>query len=325
MPSPTDVLDAMESLLQKNPDDRDRAEILRLMRIADARDDMGHTLLYHLITNASKHHDTRSHSDLKHQYQIARLLILLRADINAKQGREDSGLTILHSCAYVGSVAAVNFCLDNGADLEALDGNGETPLMNCFANMAYIFCTSPDSALALLKRGASLDHVDRNGYGIEDYLRLHADEFLEEPFDLEETRLFIAKVKRAGGWKPFALEPRLRLLVLRALCEQGRASPPVKSVDTEQPATAASVSVVAQLFGVPKEVFWIVLSYWNPFRDDGEELRVAILNDEERMQEAIRRECGYETEPETDVSDEEEETDASDDEEETDVSDDEGA
>ena len=129
MPSPTDVLDAMESLLQKNPDDRDRAEILRLMRIADARDDMGHTLLYHLITNASKHHDTRSHSDLKHQYQIARLLILLRADINAKQGREDSGLTILHSCAYVGSVAAVNFCLDNGADLEALDGNGETPLM----------------------------------------------------------------------------------------------------------------------------------------------------------------------------------------------------
>ena len=198
--------------------------------------------------------------------------------------------------------------------------------MNCFANMAYIFCTSPDSALALLKAGASLDHVDRNGYGIEDYLRLHADEFLEEPFDLEETRLFIAKVKRAGGWKPFALEPRLRLLVLRALCEQGRASPPVKSVDTEQPATAASVSVVAQLFGVPKEVFWIVLSYWNPFRDDGEELRVAILNDEERMQEAIRRECGYETEPETDVSDEEEEeTDASDEEEETDVSDDEGA
>ena len=76
---------------------------------------------------------------------------------------------------------------------------------------------------------------------------------------------------------------------------------------------------------MPKEVFWIVLSYWNPFRDDGEELRVAILNDEERMQEAIRRECGYETEPETDVSDEEEETDASDDEEETDVSDDEGA
>ena len=197
--------------------------------------------------------------------------------------------------------------------------------MNCFANMAYIFCTSPDSALALLKAGASLDHVDRNGYGIEDYLRLHADEFLEEPFDLEETRLFIAKVKRAGGWKPFALEPRLGLLVLRALCEQGRASPPVKSVDTEQPATAASVSVIARLFGVPKEVFWIVLSYWNPFRDDGEELRVAILNDEERMQEAIRRECGYETEPETDVSDEEEETDASDDEEETDVSDDEGA
>ena len=75
MPSPNDVLDAMESLLQKNPDNRDRAEILRLMRIADARDDMGHTLLYHLITNASKQHDTRSHSDLKHQYQIARLLI----------------------------------------------------------------------------------------------------------------------------------------------------------------------------------------------------------------------------------------------------------
>ena len=295
------------------------------MRIADARDDMGHTLLYHLITNASKQHDTRSHSDLKHQYQIARLLILLRADINAKQGQEGSSQTILHAVAYVGSVAAVNFCLDNGADLEALDGNGETPLMNCFANMAYIFCTSPDSALALLKRGASLDHVDRNGYGIEDYLRLHADEFLEEPFDLEETRLFIAKVKRAGGWKPFALEPRLGLLVLWALCEQGRAAPPEKSVDTEQPATAASASVIARLFGVPKEVFWIVLSYWNPFRDDGEELRVAILNDEERMQEAIRRECGYETEPETDVSDEEEETDASDDEVETDVSDDEGA
>ena len=281
---------------------------------------MGHTLLYLLITNASKHHEEVT-------YQIARVLILLRADINAKQGQDGSSQTILHAVAYVGSVAAVNFCLDNGADLDALDGNGETPLMNCFANMAYIFCTSPDSALALLKRGASLDHVDRNGYGIEDYLRLHADEFLEEPFDLEETRLFIAKVKRAGGWKPFALEPRLGLLVLRALCEQRRAAPPEKSVDTEQPATAASASVIARLFGVPKEVFWIVLSYWNPFRDDGEELRVAILNDEERMREEIRRERGgdSETEPETDVSDEEEETDASDDEEETDVSDDEGA
>jgi len=318
MPSPNDVLDAITSLLQKNPADRDEADLLSVIRIADARDSMGYTLLFLLITYASKHHEERF-------YQIARVLILLRTDINAKQGQEDSSQTILHAVAYVGSVAAVNFCLDNGADLEALDGNGETPLMNCFANMAYIFCTSPDSALALLKAGASLDHVDRNGNGIEDYLRLHADEFLEEPFDLEETRLFIAKVKRAGGWKPFALEPRLRLLVLRALCEQGRASPPVKSVDTEQPATAASVSVVAQLFGVPKEVFWIVLSYWNPFRDDGEELRFAIFDDEERMQEAIRRECGYETEPETDVSDEEEETDASDDEEETDVSDDEGA
>ena len=96
-------------------------------------------------------------------------------------------------------------------------------------------------------------------------------------------------------------------------------------IGQKRPDEKSIVTYVAQLFGVPKEVFWIVLSYWNPFRDDGEELRVAILNDEERMQEAIRRECGYETEPETDVSDEEEETDASDDEEETDVSDDEGA
>ena len=58
---------------------------------------------------------------------------------------------------------------------------------------------------------------------------------------------FITNVRRAGGWKPFVRASRVSLVVLRSLCEKGRARPPPE---------------LDRLFALDKFIFWRVLAFW---------------------------------------------------------------
>lgn len=63
--------------------------------------------------------------------------------------------------------------------------------------------------------------------------------------------LFDAVFLRAGSYKAYVREPRVRLLLLRVLCERLRATPPADGV-------------LGRVMPLPREVFWLVMQYWSP-------------------------------------------------------------
>ena len=94
-----------------------------------------------------------------------------------------------------------------------------------------------------------------------------------------ECFTLLSGVRLAGGWKKWVSIPRKQLVVLRVLCERGRASTedallarlfpsnsPAEEAE-EDDNEAASRARVAPRGEVPKEVFWHVLEYWQSSRD----------------------------------------------------------
>ena len=81
----------------------------------------------------------------------------------------------------------------------------------------------------------------------------------------------IRDVKRAGGWKRYAKEPRIELVRLRSLCARGRATPPPDPVLVRLFGAPASPTTkparVANRHPLPNEVVWHVLAYWRSSRD----------------------------------------------------------
>ncbi len=65
----------------------------------------------------------------------------------------------IHMAVTSRNLDVVNFLLDNGADIESKNHAGLTPLLHSNSNQY-------DIALELLKRGASIDVVDKNGNDI---------------------------------------------------------------------------------------------------------------------------------------------------------------
>ena len=106
----------------------------------------------------------------------------------------------------------------------------------------------------LLSRGADLRAKDRYGHTAIQIAGLGTP-----------ARAFLSDVKAAGGWRSYVHRDRRRLLVLRVLCEKGRAStsdgllarlfPPQASDDD------ATVEASAAL---DRDVFRHVLSFWPP-------------------------------------------------------------
>ena len=109
--------------------------------------------------------------------------------------------------------------------------------------------------------------------------------------DYPATDALVAAVRVAGGtWKHYLRYPRVRLLALRALCSRGRARPksgdPIlarlfpwraplpegAAVDDATPPRRRARPRRAAAGGprgqdLPKEVAWLVLSYWRSSRD----------------------------------------------------------
>ena len=113
----------------------------------------------------------------------------------------------------------------------------------------------------LLSRGASLDA--RNDYG-ED------PEASARRYDRTATADVLAAVRAAGGWPAYARAPRVQLLMLRILSEQGRAVAPPGLLarlfphETERRASLRSARNTAS---IPKEVFCHIVQFWRSDRD----------------------------------------------------------
>ena len=152
--------------------------------------------------------------------------------------------------------------LDLGADIEArlnqVSPPDRTPLMRGADRARSCPAEQVPVQLALLRlllsRGASLRAKDRYGHTAIQIAGLGTP-----------ARALLSDVKAAGGWRSYVHRDRRRLLVLRVLCEKGRAStsdgllarlfPPQASDDD------ATVDAPAAL---DRDAFRHVLSFWQP-------------------------------------------------------------
>ena len=161
--------------------------------------------------------------------------------------------------------------LDAGADVNHSDLDGYTPLIEA-AHGGHL-----EMLRLLLRRGAKHDasfYVEADGMSIggtaEDMAKAQGH---------DECVALLSGVRLAGGWKKWVSIPRKQLVVLRVLCERGRASTedaliarlfpsnsPAEEAE-EDDDEAASRARVAPRGEVPKEVFWHVLEYWQSSRD----------------------------------------------------------
>ena len=176
------------------------------------------------------------------------------ADVNV--GRPDSGWMPLHGAAYRGHCDAAVLLLDAGARVDDRNGHGSTALHLA----AYSGHT--DMCKLLLSRGASLDARRINGEDPEAYARR---------LGRTATVDFLAAVRAAGGWAAYARAPRVQLLMLRILWEQGRAVAPPGLLarlfprETERRASLGSARNASA--ALPKELFWNIVQFWRSDRD----------------------------------------------------------
>jgi hypothetical protein len=180
-------------------------------------------------------------------------LLEQRADVHV--GRPDHGWTPLHCAALEGHLDAAVLLLDAGARVDDRGGYGETALYwaACFGHT--------DMCKLLLSRGASLDA--RNNYGEDPEARARV-------LNRTATADLLAAVRAAGGWPAYVAAPRVQLLMLRILCEQGRAVAPkdlarLFPCETERRASLRSARNAPAT--LPKVLFWHIVQFWRSDRD----------------------------------------------------------
>lgn len=113
----------------------------------NAVDGGGHTPLYSACNATEGREDERA--------EVVRLLAESGADVNANHGVKRCAP--LHMAARRGSVSVANVLLEYGADIEARDSDGDTPLRRA------INCGKPEAAAFLLSRGAELHSKGSGG------------------------------------------------------------------------------------------------------------------------------------------------------------------
>ena len=203
--------------------------------------------------------DTERRTD---RSDVIRLLVHYGSDVNAL----NLGLTPLHlSTAWCDFPGETNVLIDFGARIDARDEIGWTPL--------HFAACNPHGSVALgrvlMRRGADLTLVDDDGFD--------AEYFANSAGNREFAQLFAA-VKLAGSWRKYSNAHRIDLVILRTLCERGRARPPTSRREPVLarlfpaappiPKKAARLASRAPKRLLPNEIFRLILSFWRTDRDD---------------------------------------------------------
>ena len=194
---------------------------------------------------------------------MARLLLSHGVDINKS---EKDSYTPLHCCAIYPEQSSrrplIQLLLDAGANVNARNCDGETPLAIALFLSVW---RSPDYARAsldmitrLLRAGAGLDAIQRDK-SAEDMLCDEGHRY-RGTSHYRALEALISDVRAAGStWKGYVRALPKELLRLRSLVARGRAREK-KSLRARTPRE------IALLFApsFPNELFWKVMTYWNP-------------------------------------------------------------
>ena len=190
-----------------------------------------------------------------------------------------------------GQCGAIAVLLSHGADVNAADAGGKVPL-HFAANFAqrdalelllaqpraaidarrFYYGTTPlhfaaqrgsvPAVRLLVRRGADVAARDRWGRDAVAHARR---------WGRRDAAAFLGACKAAGGtWDRYVRAPRSALLLLRHLCERGRATPPPGLLDGLFGPTRVHRRAHHRLPprpALPKEVFWLVVSFWRSGRD----------------------------------------------------------
>lgn len=197
------------------------------------------------------------------------LRAVLSADPDVNARKRSDGRTALHVLidnSPFSKPRSAALLLDKGAHIDARDDQGTTPLM--LAAPQYI--VDRDFLSLLLERGARVDLRDNHENDAESLAKAarsrRVDLDLEglrssysDPERVDHLITLLEAIRAAGTWQKYKAEPRVSLIVLRALCEKGRAQAPASGLlsrlfPDNTPEDARTC--------LPADVFRHVLTYW---------------------------------------------------------------
>ena len=182
---------------------------------------------------------------------LARHLIALGADVNVGTGHE-SGFTPLHEIVQKDGerqpvLEMLSLLLGAGANVNARDSNGETPLYCAIYHASGAMRTTVITEL--LRAGASLDECHYDDTAEQSMQNAEYDMDLEENEDWRATKRLVAGVRKYGTFKKYMRAPHRDVLAVRGLAQRGKLS-------TNDPV----LHFLARLGD--NGVVWHVLSFW---------------------------------------------------------------
>ena len=184
---------------------------------------------------------------------LSALKWLIASGADAHLGAPHYGWAPLHAAAVEDHHEAVLLLLDAGGRVNAPGGHGITILHYCATNGLSRMCE------LLMSRGASLDALSDIGEDPEARARR---------YDRTATADVLAAVRAAGGWPAYARAPRVQLLMLRILCEQGRAVAPPGLLERLFPhETERRASLRSARAALPRDPFCHIVQFWRSDRD----------------------------------------------------------
>ena len=230
----------------------------------DLRDGFGATLMHYALCTLE-----RSPASLP----IIRLLLAHGSDPNHQPytGAHSAGwyalfYAVTDSVRKTKSLELMVMLIRSGARVDVVDVDGEHLLHTCVEYLrGEPFNLRIEALRLLLSGGAPLLVKDERGRTAEEF----AERLLNTYGERDGTVTFLRDVRLAGGWKRYANAPRASLLILRELCNRGRAAPPPElaalfcTSSDARPRTRKARRRVP----LPTPIFWHVLSFWRSDRD----------------------------------------------------------
>ena len=208
---------------------------------------------------------------------VVRFMVERGADLNhVWEVTTSTDESLLHAAVWRGRHSDAAFVLNLGGSAVDVDvplqpsARNRTPLMRA-ADRACIPCSAEEEAARLatvkllLHHGANLEARDRYGHRAHQIAHMGSS-----------ARALLNDVRAAGGWRPYARRgfhgDRLEMLVLRVLCERGRATTDDALLSRLFPcvesARASDDEVVEaparRLDPVDRDAFRNVFSFWPP-------------------------------------------------------------